>query len=121
MCFFCDESLRSGRTGRAGREGRAITFFTSDELEHPNKLRHVVNVMKQSGWEVPDYLGDGKKLSQLPSDKRQRKFYTESGQPDRKLQKQADKRQKAYEKQKEQAKKSNKRKPNPMDEEIDSD
>ncbi|KAJ3062818.1 RNA-dependent ATPase rok1 [Rhizoclosmatium hyalinum] len=46
---------RIGRTGRAGREGSAITFFTKADSEY---LRIVVNVMKESGCEVPDWMLD---------------------------------------------------------------
>jgi superfamily II DNA/RNA helicase len=44
---------RIGRTGRGGRQGEAITFFTEDDI--PN-MRSIVNVMKLSGCEVPEWL-----------------------------------------------------------------
>ncbi|KAJ3229191.1 DEAD (Asp-Glu-Ala-Asp) box polypeptide 52 [Chytriomyces hyalinus] len=44
---------RIGRTGRAGREGSAVTFFTKADAEY---LKIVVNVMKESGCEVPEWL-----------------------------------------------------------------
>ncbi|GMM52449.1 RNA-dependent ATPase [Starmerella bacillaris] len=44
---------RIGRTGRAGREGKAITFYTNVDVE---TLRPVVNVMRQSGLDVSDWL-----------------------------------------------------------------
>ncbi|EPQ27977.1 uncharacterized protein PFL1_04304 [Pseudozyma flocculosa PF-1] len=44
---------RIGRTGRAGRKGRAITYFTKDDAPY---LKTVVNVMRQSGCEVPQWL-----------------------------------------------------------------
>lgn len=44
---------RIGRTGRAGREGRAVTFFTKEDAGH---LKTVVNVMRQSGCEVPQWM-----------------------------------------------------------------
>ncbi|OMH84238.1 ATP-dependent RNA helicase ROK1 [Zancudomyces culisetae] len=44
---------RIGRTGRAGNHGKAITFFTKDDLPY---LKNVVNVMKQSGCQVEDWL-----------------------------------------------------------------
>eukprot|EP00455_Lapot_gusevi_P039404 TRINITY_DN4417_c0_g1_i10.p1 TRINITY_DN4417_c0_g1~~TRINITY_DN4417_c0_g1_i10.p1 ORF type:complete len:284 (+),score=61.09 TRINITY_DN4417_c0_g1_i10:244-1095(+) len=44
---------RIGRTGRAGRQGEAITLFTEDDAEH---LRAIVNVMKASGCDVPDWM-----------------------------------------------------------------
>ncbi len=53
---------RIGRTGRAGREGRAITYFTKEDAGH---LKTVVNVMRQSGCDVPEWMtklkGPGKK------------------------------------------------------------
>ncbi|EST08623.1 Helicase, C-terminal [Kalmanozyma brasiliensis GHG001] len=53
---------RIGRTGRAGRQGRAITYFTKEDAGH---LKTVVNVMRQSGCEVPEWMvklkGPGKK------------------------------------------------------------
>ncbi|GAA6061522.1 hypothetical protein JCM10212_004512 [Sporobolomyces blumeae] len=44
---------RIGRTGRAGKEGRAITFFTKADAGH---LKTIVNVMRQSGCEVPEWM-----------------------------------------------------------------
>ncbi|KAI9303451.1 P-loop containing nucleoside triphosphate hydrolase protein [Cunninghamella echinulata] len=44
---------RIGRTGRAGRQGEAITYFTKDDIEY---LRTIVNVMKESGCDVPDWM-----------------------------------------------------------------
>ncbi|GAA6006785.1 hypothetical protein JCM11491_003180 [Sporobolomyces phaffii] len=44
---------RIGRTGRAGKEGRAITFFTKADSGH---LKTIVNVMRQSGCVVPDWM-----------------------------------------------------------------
>lgn len=44
---------RIGRTGRAGREGRAITYFTKEDAAH---LKTVVNVMRQSGCDVPQWM-----------------------------------------------------------------
>ncbi|KAJ3136356.1 regulator of ime2 [Physocladia obscura] len=49
---------RIGRTGRAGREGTAITFFTKADAEY---LKIVVNVMKESGCNIPDWMLDLKK------------------------------------------------------------
>uniref|UniRef100_A0A7S1F7C8 RNA helicase n=1 Tax=Noctiluca scintillans TaxID=2966 RepID=A0A7S1F7C8_NOCSC len=43
---------RIGRTGRAGRAGVAITMFTIEDFE---SLRSIVNVMRQSGCEVPEW------------------------------------------------------------------
>ncbi|KAF7727337.1 RNA-dependent ATPase rok1 [Apophysomyces ossiformis] len=44
---------RIGRTGRAGRAGEAITYYTQEDLKY---VRSVVNVMKESGCEVPDWM-----------------------------------------------------------------
>ncbi|SPO32763.1 probable ROK1 - ATP-dependent RNA helicase [Ustilago trichophora] len=44
---------RIGRTGRAGRQGRAITYFTKEDAGH---LKTVVNVMRQSGCQVPQWM-----------------------------------------------------------------
>ena len=44
---------RIGRTGRAGRKGEAVTFFTEEDI---HEMRGVVNVIRNSGFEVPDWL-----------------------------------------------------------------
>ncbi|KAJ1831438.1 RNA-dependent ATPase rok1 [Coemansia sp. RSA 2711] len=44
---------RIGRTGRAGRPGTAITYFTKDDAPH---LKTIVNVMRKSGCEVPEWM-----------------------------------------------------------------
>ncbi|KFM71603.1 putative ATP-dependent RNA helicase DDX52, partial [Stegodyphus mimosarum] len=44
---------RIGRTGRAGEEGRAVTYFTTDDIEN---LRSIAQVMKNAGCQVPDYI-----------------------------------------------------------------
>lgn len=44
---------RIGRTGRAGRQGRAITYFTKDDSLY---LKSIVNVMRQSGCQVPEWM-----------------------------------------------------------------
>ncbi|WFC93624.1 RNA helicase [Malassezia brasiliensis] len=44
---------RIGRTGRAGKQGRAITYFTRDDAPY---LKSVVNVMRQSGCDVPEWM-----------------------------------------------------------------
>lgn len=46
---------RIGRTGRAGRSGAAYTLYTTDDLP---ELRIVVNVMRESGQEVSQWLQD---------------------------------------------------------------
>ncbi|XP_062514100.1 probable ATP-dependent RNA helicase DDX52 isoform X2 [Corticium candelabrum] len=49
---------RIGRTGRAGHVGEAITFFTKEDL---GNLRSIVNVMRSSGCEVPQWMLELKK------------------------------------------------------------
>lgn len=44
---------RIGRTGRAGRWGKAITLYTRDDVD---ALKVVVNVMRQSGCVVPEWM-----------------------------------------------------------------
>ncbi len=44
---------RIGRTGRAGRKGEAITFFTKEDAPY---LKSIVNVMRESGCEVPEWM-----------------------------------------------------------------
>ncbi len=44
---------RIGRTARAGKAGRAITLFTKDDAD---SLRVIVNVMRQSGCEVSEWM-----------------------------------------------------------------
>nr|CAG8433814.1 2297_t:CDS:2 [Entrophospora candida] len=44
---------RIGRTGRAGRLGEAITYYTKDDAPY---LKSIVNVMRESGCEVPDWM-----------------------------------------------------------------
>lgn len=44
---------RVGRAGRAGRRGKAITFFTTDDIDN---LRSIAHVLQQSGCEVPEYM-----------------------------------------------------------------
>ncbi|KAI9143527.1 P-loop containing nucleoside triphosphate hydrolase protein [Paraphysoderma sedebokerense] len=52
---------RIGRTGRAGNIGKAVTYFTKEDGEY---LRSVVNVMRESGCEVPEWMLKLKKPSQ---------------------------------------------------------
>lgn len=52
---------RIGRTGRAGQSGRAITFFTKEDAPH---LKTVVNVMRRSGCDVPEWMLQLKNPSQ---------------------------------------------------------
>lgn len=44
---------RIGRTGRAGRHGKSVTFYTDSDIKN---IKIVVNVMKESGCDVPDWL-----------------------------------------------------------------
>jgi len=44
---------RIGRTGRAGRSGEAITFFTEEDKKI---LPNIINVLKNSGCELPPWL-----------------------------------------------------------------
>ncbi|GAB5591053.1 RNA-dependent ATPase rok1 [Umbelopsis nana] len=52
---------RIGRTGRAGRSGEAITYFTKDDAPY---LKSIVNVMRESGCDVPEWMLTMKKPSQ---------------------------------------------------------
>ncbi|CAO3692624.1 unnamed protein product [Rhizopus stolonifer] len=52
---------RIGRTGRAGRVGEAVTYYTQDDFPY---MKSVVNVMKESGCEVPDWMLKMKNPSQ---------------------------------------------------------
>ncbi|KAG0144408.1 hypothetical protein CROQUDRAFT_660083 [Cronartium quercuum f. sp. fusiforme G11] len=52
---------RIGRTGRAGKKGQAVTFFTKQDGKY---LKMVVNVMKNSGCEVADWMIKLDNLSQ---------------------------------------------------------
>jgi len=45
---------RIGRTGRAGKKGKSITFFTKNDVG--DELRKIVNVMKLSGCQIPEWL-----------------------------------------------------------------
>ncbi|KAF9998885.1 RNA-dependent ATPase rok1 [Entomortierella chlamydospora] len=51
---------RIGRTGRAGRSGEAITYFTNEDQTY---LKSIVNVMRESGCEVADWMLEMKKPS----------------------------------------------------------
>ncbi|KAG0258123.1 RNA-dependent ATPase rok1 [Actinomortierella ambigua] len=51
---------RIGRTGRAGRAGEAVTYFTNEDQTY---LKSIVNVMRESGCEVPDWMLSMKKPS----------------------------------------------------------
>jgi len=49
---------RIGRTGRAGRSGDAITYFTNEDQTY---LKSIVNVMRESGCEVEEWMLEMKK------------------------------------------------------------
>ncbi|CAG8497036.1 9977_t:CDS:10, partial [Scutellospora calospora] len=51
---------RIGRTGRAGKSGEAITYYTKDDTPY---LKSIVNVMKDSGCKVPNWMLDLKNPS----------------------------------------------------------
>lgn len=51
---------RIGRTGRAGRDGEAITFFTESDKE---RLPSIINVLKNAGCTLPEWLKNLKGLS----------------------------------------------------------
>ncbi|KAJ1651697.1 RNA-dependent ATPase rok1 [Dispira simplex] len=61
---------RIGRTGRAGRKGEAVTFFTKDDLTY---LKSIVNVMRSSGCEVPEWMLQVKPPSKGEKSKLKRK------------------------------------------------
>lgn len=44
---------RIGRTGRAGRAGKAVTFYTKQDAL---AIKPIINVMKQSGCPVSDWM-----------------------------------------------------------------
>lgn len=52
---------RIGRTGRGDRRGKSYTYFTKQDRPY---LRSVVNVMKESGQEVQEWMLELKKPSQ---------------------------------------------------------
>lgn len=51
---------RIGRTGRAGRQGEAVTYYTQEDLQY---MKGVVNVMKESGCDVPEWMLNLKNLN----------------------------------------------------------
>merc|ERR1711862_283522 len=65
---------RIGRTGRAGRKGGSITFYTEDDVGED--LRKIINVMKLSGCDVPDWLfHNSKRYLQRPKNKVHKKEF----------------------------------------------
>lgn len=67
---------RIGRTGRAGRQGKSITFFTKDDHI---AIKSVVNVMKQSGCDVQDWMLNMGKATQNEKKALKRKPVERSG------------------------------------------
>lgn len=61
---------RIGRTGRAGRPGKAITYFTKEDAPH---LRTIVNVMRESGCDVPEWMLELKNPQQREKNKLKKK------------------------------------------------
>ncbi|CAG8649975.1 6120_t:CDS:2, partial [Paraglomus brasilianum] len=55
---------------RAGKPGAAITYFTKDDAPY---LKSIVNVIKESGCEVPDWMLQLKNPSQDSKKKLRRK------------------------------------------------
>ncbi|CAI5756429.1 unnamed protein product [Candida verbasci] len=51
---------RIGRTGRGGKSGKSVTFFTKED---DKAVKPIINVMKQSGCEVKDWMENLGKLS----------------------------------------------------------
>ncbi|CAB3407805.1 unnamed protein product [Caenorhabditis bovis] len=51
---------RVGRTGRAGNIGHAVTYFTDNDIQY---IKSIATVIKQSGFEIPEYLLEMKKVS----------------------------------------------------------
>lgn len=57
---------RIGRTGRGGRSGKAVTFYTNlDSLA----IKPIINVMKQSGCEVAEWMDKFSKITRREKDK----------------------------------------------------
>ncbi|CAP31481.2 Protein CBG12508 [Caenorhabditis briggsae] len=51
---------RVGRTGRAGKTGHAVTYFTDTDMKY---IKSIATVIRQSGFDVPEYLMEMKKVS----------------------------------------------------------
>ena len=51
---------RIGRTGRGGRSGKAITFYTKQDSV---AIKPIINVMKQSGCEVSEWMDKMAKMT----------------------------------------------------------
>lgn len=68
---------RIGRTGRAGRSGAAYTFYTQADVA---ELRIVVNVMRRSGCQVPDWMVENYTKSLGDSRLRKKLKYTKTEQ-----------------------------------------
>lgn len=61
---------RIGRSGRAGRMGKAVTFFTDDDRP---MLKKIVNIVRESGCKVPDYMLELKKPKKAKKEKKHKK------------------------------------------------
>lgn len=53
---------RVGRTGRAGKSGHAVTYFTDADMKY---IKSIATVIRQSGFDVPEYLMEMKKVSRF--------------------------------------------------------
>eukprot|EP00494_Astrolonche_serrata_P009140 UN09190 len=51
---------RCGRTGRAGTHGHAITFWTEEDAPF---VKNIINAIKTSGGEVPEWMLKLKKMT----------------------------------------------------------
>lgn len=60
-----------GRTGRAGRKGSAITYYTQKDDEN---LCAILNILRQSGAEIPDHLKNFNKKKALQFKNMEKKF-----------------------------------------------
>lgn len=60
---------RIGRSGRAGKIGHAITYFTDSDLPY---LRKIVNIIRETGCKVPEYMLELKDNSKKEKQKRKK-------------------------------------------------
>jgi len=65
---------RVGRTGRMGKYGQAETYYTDDDI--PN-LRQIINVIKQSGQPVPEWLLNIRAVDKKVARKLRKKAHTQ--------------------------------------------
>jgi ATP-dependent RNA helicase DDX52/ROK1 len=61
---------RIGRAGRAGEQARAVTFYTIEDAPY---IKMIANVMKKSGFDVPDWIMKLKNPTQKLKKKIERK------------------------------------------------